>query len=530
MAVITLTGSGTISTAESTTGWTGDTFELEPDIKVEGSNSVACAQTTNGNNDIYFSGSWDLSNKHIRLFFNMSFVPNMAATDPIHIYLIGGATEYIVYYATNAEYSGGWVDMLIDCELFTTVTLASVTGVGVRVQTASKPRNQPQNTWVDHWRYSDGMEITSSTTEAVSLKDAADLDAVKPDGILSDIDGVLFASGEILLGNTGTSNANIVSVNEQIVFPDRFVTSTLYKLKTQEGGTGNTDIDITGLVCKTVGGSSAEIDFSSTLNSLSIIASVFIDMGASLFTSTVSSPVFERNSFTGCGATTLNWNALDTTWNLSEPVTLTSPATLTGCNFINATGAVSLSCSDLDSLFPCNFVSDGSNHAVELTSLGGGSMGWDNILDGYVTGTVGSPVTPTSTGNEAIYVNVGSGTLTINLADGASIPSIRSAGATVNVVAGQKTFTQIISPTPSPNYEYRLYEVTAEGSLAGAVEITAEGEENATSGSHSYSHAETNQPVAVQIISNDYIEKISYYTLTAADLTVTINLELDNND
>ena len=66
--------------------------------------------------------------------------------------------------------------------------------------------------------------------------------------------------------------------------------------------------------------------------------------------------------------------------------------------------------------------------------------------------------------------------------------------------------------------------------MAGSSEITAEGEEFATTGSHAYIHGETNQPIAVQIISDDYEEKISYFTLTAADLSVTINLEVDDND
>ena len=52
MVALTLTGSGTISAAESTTNWVGDTFSLEPDIKVEGGNSIACTQTNSGTNDI----------------------------------------------------------------------------------------------------------------------------------------------------------------------------------------------------------------------------------------------------------------------------------------------------------------------------------------------------------------------------------------------------------------------------------------------------------------------------------------------
>ena len=65
MALATLSNPPTvIADGESITGWSGDTFELEPNIKKQGDNSVACAQTTNGNNDTIFtkaSGSWDFS-------------------------------------------------------------------------------------------------------------------------------------------------------------------------------------------------------------------------------------------------------------------------------------------------------------------------------------------------------------------------------------------------------------------------------------------------------------------------------------
>lgn len=172
---------------------------------------------------------------------------------------------------------------------------------------------------------------------------------------------------------------------------------------------------------------------------------------------------------------------------------------------------------------------NGAGHAFEITSTT--TINLTNLTFTGFGGTAGSNGTANSGASDAAIYNNSGGALTINVLGTGNTPSIRNgAGSTTTVVVGQKNFTQTISPVPSPNYEYRLYEVTAEGSLDGAVEITAEGEESSTSGSHSYSHTETNQPVAVQIISNDYVEKIAYYTLTASDLSVTINLDLDNND
>ena len=217
-------------------------------------------------------------------------------------------------------------------------------------------------------------------------------------------------------------------------------------------------------------------------------------------------------TYQGIGTSSLNAGATFTgvTWRASGQVTLNG-ATLTDCKFENSDAAVSVVASTLANITGCNFVSDGSNHAVELTSIGAGTMTWDNTLSGYDSGSSGSPVTPTSTGNEAIYVSVGSGTLTINVADGATVPSIRSAGATVNVVAGQKTFQFTLNPAIT-GYEWRIYSVTASGSLAGATELA--GQESASLSSQSYSYSYTSDTViAVQIISQpyaDYVESRTY--------------------
>jgi hypothetical protein len=152
-------------------------------------------------------------------------------------------------------------------------------------------------------------------------------------------------------------------------------------------------------------------------------------------------------AMTGCTWTDMgtfifqsNATVADTTFRRCGLVTQ-GGSTIERNSFSDARDSASLLANDLTEITDCVFESDGSNHAVELTSLGAGSADWDSTATGYVTGATGSPASTSSTGNEAIFVNVASGTLTINVAAGATIPSIRSAGATVNVVAGQATLT-----------------------------------------------------------------------------------------
>lgn len=125
-----------------------------------------------------------------------------------------------------------------------------------------------------------------------------------------------------------------------------------------------------------------------------------------------------------------NATVIDSTWRRCGQVTL-GGATLTGCTFDKTTAAVALLAgSSVSTVSGCFFVSDGSSHAIEIT--GGTSHTLNNLtFSGYAASNG-------STGNETVYVNIASGTVTIN---SDSVISVRTAGATVNVVAGQKTLT-----------------------------------------------------------------------------------------
>lgn len=128
------------------------------------------------------------------------------------------------------------------------------------------------------------------------------------------------------------------------------------------------------------------------------------------------------------------------TVNTSDVITVTSSSIFNGNTISKSISTASVVASDLGHAPSNTFVSDGSNHAIELTSIGGGSMIWSCESTGYETGSSGTPVTPTSTGNEDIFVNVATGDITINVTSG-TIPSIRSAGATVTIPASSYTLT-----------------------------------------------------------------------------------------
>jgi hypothetical protein len=113
-------------------------------------------------------------------------------------------------------------------------------------------------------------------------------------------------------------------------------------------------------------------------------------------------------------------------------------ATLVNCTLDNSK-VTSATLDDMALITDSSFISSGTGHGIEVS----GSADSISLMNVTFTGYAG---TNGSTGNEAIYVNIASGTVTISIAGGGSTPSIRTAGATVNVVNSKNlTLTGLVT-------------------------------------------------------------------------------------
>jgi hypothetical protein len=113
----------------------------------------------------------------------------------------------------------------------------------------------------------------------------------------------------------------------------------------------------------------------------------------------------------------------------------TGGSAITNCIFIN-TRAVVTSPANAALISNSSFrKTAGTNYAIVIAGAAG-----DITLSGLTfTGYAASNGT---TGNEAIFVNIASGTVNISIGGGGNTPSVRTAGATVNVISGATvTFT-----------------------------------------------------------------------------------------
>ena len=146
--------------------------------------------------------------------------------------------------------------------------------------------------------------------------------------------------------------------------------------------------------------------------------------------------------FEDVGAYSYNSNSTNTgvTYRRQESITQ-SGATLTSCTFDKSIAISAIISDNLNLITKTIFNSSGVGYAVDVGAVNTVSYNWENFESDYVTGSTGTDVGLTPTGNETILANVNAGeVLTINVQTGASIPSVANSGTgTVDVVAGQVT-------------------------------------------------------------------------------------------
>jgi len=365
----------------------------------------------------------------------------------------------------NATYFGGWKRMIIDPTKTRsggagTFSVNNVTHIGVFANVGGATARF-DNLLLDACDVGTGLQIDGTSTLGLVEELLAD-EVTNRYGIvtsLNDSDTAAQLAGKLILGDTGGTAANITDENSTMFVAEPLYYQTSLKasvpltyagVEVVGSGSGATDVKFGQAVgtdrgrsgCAIIGNSTYTVGFDrddGAVESADLYGCIWRDLTGTL--NLDGNHDFNSNRISGCagvsvadGSTVKNMVSV-----ASGQINLNSSGVLTSAVVINNTASASVLTTSLEDVTGCSFTSDGSNHAIELSSIGDGTMDWDNTTSGYEAGSVGSPVTPTSTGNEDIYVNVGSGELTISVVSGATTPSIRSAGATVNVQSGSVT-------------------------------------------------------------------------------------------
>jgi hypothetical protein len=215
----------------------------------------------------------------------------------------------------------------------------------------------------------------------------------------------------------------------------------------------------------------------------------FVDMDTFVFqsNSTVLNSIFRR-----CGQVTLGG------------------ATFTGCTFDQSSAATALACaSSLSGLSNTAFTSDGTGHAIEITG------GTSHTLTG-ITFT-GYAATSGSTGNEAVFVNIASGDVTIYAS---ATFSYKTAGANVTIIAGSVTTTVTVTTdtgTPIPSAAVALYAKDATGNLPYQEPVTITNSGTTATVAHTAHGMLTNDKSLINGASIDANNGVYAITVTSAD-------------
>jgi len=330
---------------------------------------------------------------------------------------IGSSTNAIDYYymdGSDTYILGGWkcyvVDPAITADAGNRGGTTSTFGVRWNVPGSGPSKGAPFK--IDAMRVGRNFNITDGDL-ANGYATFTGLSSVSNSltnqwGCFIFANGVYAMQGLMQLGLSGTP-VDFRDSNKVI-----FVANTIKVSSTFNGIEVNdvsSRVDWTNISISALGTNSPGYFLANENADININGCNFISMSTFGF---LSNSTITENTFRGCGQIDQNQsimtNNLITNSVATSAVLLDNSGADLGSNFSNN-----------------NFVSSGTGHAIEFTS------GTEANLVGLTY--TGYATTDGSTGNEAIFVNVPSGTFTLNISGGQTPPSIRTAGATVTIVA-----------------------------------------------------------------------------------------------
>lgn len=200
-------------------------------------------------------------------------------------------------------------------------------------------------------------------------------------------------------------------------------------------------------------------------------------------------------------------------------------ATLDGCIFDNSTTVVAMNVSNLNNISNCDFTSDGTGHAMELTAAhAGNTYGLSNTTySGYAASNG-------STGNECIYNNSG-GAVTINITDGGATPTIMngaSATTTVNNAVNLEINGVKTGNEPTNYVRCRIEKISDGTTIMNEEAQTSYGVAGYYKATESYNYT-ADLPVTIRARYKGYLPFETTGTITSAGLIVTAVWIVDSN-
>lgn len=564
MAITVTTDLVDISNADTTT--TGGTFyrlngpssanpAAEPDAKRQGVASMGYKTgTSSGTTDVggHFNATatFSAANQHVYHWRNNVTSANAAtkANRGLAFGLTNTSTTSTTAWSTtnyklwlldgsDTAVEGGWVPYCVDpagtADVSAgTLTVASIRNCAFISRQQSTVNTGLNNVLVDAIRRGTGVTATaSSAADTITLDSIYLVDSTLTNawGILSKANEIYYGLGTINIGSASQANTCLFKdTNQVLIWRQQPVSTTHYKFNLlgasgqlttfqlgNKAGDGSTSSG-----CTIRGAGTAVWNLTANANTRALIYASTLER---INTATLTAASELKNT------------------NVVESGTITTAgATLTDCSFSahTATQLQLAQPSEVGNITGCKFTSAGTGHAMRITGTAANFTLSGNLFTGYAAYQADG----TSTGNEALFIDIASGNITISITNGGNTPSYRTSGATVTI-SNDKTFTlsNIVY-----NSEVRIYKVSDDTELAGVENIGITTPTNASvtgpdsSGRYSfaYSHSLASTPVKIIVVNisdlgtptKNYIPYYQEYTLdSAGNQSLLVSQILDRN-
>lgn len=534
MAATVVANMTLIDDAESATTWS--TGSLDAAKFVQGSNAVGFYMSKNNRSSVTITPStskaW-ATGDHLYFWLSSDVASKSepqttGTTTPsgltVRVTLANGA--YREWHVAGSDtWDGGWRCFVMDLghtgthlyassgTFSSASNIASVTYY-IDLSNSGNIRNVPANHYGDVIRVGTGLTAYGATAFDLADIAAEDEKVANRYGVLENIDGIIFAQGEVILGdNTGTNQCNFSSQDEKLVYLTRngtdgfgLVSSTLYKFNAVGNATGSTDI-LMGVKVGTgdtatgrsgsdiIGGSGANVTVDlddGNVNSVKLYGSKFQNLKGTVdATGLVAADEIMGTFIDGC-------DRLDPGAATYRNITVLNSVAI-------ATDGAVIWASDTD-IQNSSFLNN--SRAVVFESSTGTPFTWTGL------NFAGNTYDVRNESGTAIVINVSNGN--------AGTKEEASGTITIN-----NTVNTTIKGVPT-GAEWRLYDDSGVAGELGTVELA--GAESHTGGDITYADNYVADNAAVlQVMASGYVEYEYYFTLGANPQTINVTLVPETN-
>lgn len=423
-----------IDTAEAIGSWVetgtwtaGTAPALEPDFFIQGANCIAKYMTSGGVGVggwvMNFGSGITVPSPGAVFMWMMAQCPNNTDTEAnggLRLIIGSSSTAFNAWKLRGKDTNpyGGWTCYAVDPTVTVDYTVGSPTATKQWFGGAvNQLANAKGGTGIDVIRYGRGelkCEFGSTADGYATFVGAAAQNDNESNrwGLCQAIDGGYLQQGLFLMGSA-TNAVDFRDSNTSVLIAN--TKKVVAAFNTFEVRNASSRVDWTNISFLALGTVSRGRFLATDNADINITSCSFTDLDTFDFlsNSTVLTSIFRRTGQITTGG-----------------------GTFTGCTVDNnraASAMLASSPANAALISDTSFISDGTGHAIEITGTAANFTLTGNTYSGYAA-------SDGSTGNEAIFVNIASGSLNLTISGG-DVPSIRTAGCTVTVIASAVTVT-----------------------------------------------------------------------------------------